>query len=262
MKNFIYLSLAFLLSIALIAGCKKDHSENVLSLIAKKTTIKYNELDTLILLGAENDSIKWDVNPLEGLSSLYKFGNKVVVVFTKAGTYAVTATDAGHTPLSKTITVLDQDFNPPPPPPQHQSGDTTINIPITGDLVITPTYFKVPNADSTGFKLMVQTSNTYPCGNSYLNIRSFKINDSYVVNAINIVQPPATLCTMPDTQLKGTMNFNSMANSSIVPDNSYPLTITVGSTTYTGSITFNQTYMDITWNYTSGVIFSSKHITL
>ncbi|HWZ36326.1 MAG TPA: hypothetical protein VNW51_09215 [Mucilaginibacter sp.] len=262
MKKLLYLSSAFLLALALAVGCKKGQMDKPLQLIAAKTTIKLVETDSLVLLGAEGDSVKWTVTP-SGL--MFHNSNKATVLFYQAGTYVVTATDPGHAPLSKTITVLNENYypttpnNPPPPPVSH---DTSKFIPVTGDLVITPKVFREPNTDSLDLILNIKSSNTYPCGNSSFYLTQSQTNNNFVIDIPNILQPSNYSCTRPNTQIQRSIAFYPQVNSPVVVGTSYPLTITIGSTKYTGSIVFAKDYADITWPYTSGVTFTSTHATL
>ncbi|MCC8426458.1 hypothetical protein [Mucilaginibacter sp. UR6-11] len=262
MKNLAYVSFALFMLIALIEGCQKTQGVKPGEIVASKTTVKYNEPDTLVLLGADNDSVKWGVTP-SGFSQIHAVGNKAVIQFLKAGTYTVSAASNDGAPATRAITVLDVNYNPPvtdnPAPPADPA---FTHIPVTGDIVITPTYFKMPHGDSTYFVLTAQTSNPYPCGNSSLNTNQSQTNNNYILNIPDIIQPNAGQCALPNTPLKRIVAFYPLVASPITLGTTYPLTIKVGSTTYTGVITFNSTYMDIVWNYTSGVTMSATHITL
>lgn len=261
MKNLTYLLSAALLAIALVVGCKKGIDQQPLQLIAKKSVIKMVETDSLVLLGAAGDSVQWSVAPA-GL--LFHNSNKATVLFYQAGTYTVTATDPGHAPLTKTITVLNEMFYPPvvdnpPPPTQH---DTTTVIPVSGDLVITPRVWRVPNTDSLGLYLTVKSVNNYACGNSWFNITQSQVNNNYVINIPNVSQPGSISCARANTPISGNLMFYPQVNSPVVVGTSYPLTIKIGNITYTGSLIFNKDYVDITWGYTSGVTFTTTHVTL
>lgn len=264
MKNLIYLSSALLLALTLVIGCKKGLDEQPLQLIAKKTTIKLVETDSLILLGADRDSVKWTVTPSENCL-MFHDSNKATVLFYQPGTYVVSAKAPGHAPLTKTITVLNESYYPPVTdtiPTPHPPHDTTTVIPVSGDLIITPKLWKLPNTDSLDILLTINTVNTYACGNSWFNFTQSQTNNNFAINIPNISQPGSFGCAKPNKPLSTTIEFFPQVNSPVVVGNTYPLTITVGSKTYTGSIVYAKTYIDITWNYTSGVTFSSKHITL
>lgn len=264
MKNLIYLSAAILLSTALIIGCKKEIGQQPLQLIAQKTTLKLAENDTLILLGAAKDSVKWTVTPSDNCLMFHN-SNKASVLFYKAGTYVVSATDPGHAPLTKTITVLNESYyppvtdNPPPPPAQH---DTTTIIPVAGDLSITPTLWKLPNTDSLDVIFTINSVNTYPCGNSSFNLQQSQFNNNFAIDIPNVLQPGPSACAKPNQPIMARVEFFPQVNSPVVVGTSYPLTIKVAGTTYTGSMAYGHGYVDITWNYTSGVTFTSKHVTL
>jgi len=262
MKNLTYLLAAVLLSVTLIIACKKEGREQPLQLIAKKTTIKLLETDSLILLGADGDSVKWSVTP-SGL--MFHNSNKATVLFYQPGTYTVTAKDPGHAPLSKTITVLNESYyppvtdNPPPPPAQH---DTTTIIPVAGDLTITPKIWKLPNTDSLDVILTINSVNTYPCGNSSFNLKQSQFNNNFAINIPNVLQPGPTTCAKPNQPIKAIVEFFPQVNTPVVVGTSYPLTIKVADTTYTGSIVYGHNYVDITWPHTSGVTFTITHVTL
>lgn len=272
MKKLIYLSAAFLLSLAIVAGCKKGHIEHPLQLVASQTTVKYNQYDTLTLIGATvHDSVTFSVSPSNpGDSDTYysyfrMANNKRGFTFFKPGTYTVSASSNGGPPASVVITVLNEDFNPPPtntPPPPPPPSEPYTHIPLVGDLVITPTYYKLYNSDSTAFILSIKSADNYSCANSVMDYTLSQTSNNFVINIHDVLQPPSSQCVTPGRQLLSRIQFFPQPAYPITLGASYPLTITVGSTTYTGSIVFAQTYMDITWNYTSGVTFTSKHITL
>jgi hypothetical protein len=263
MKNLVYSLTVLLLSITLVAGCQKGHVQP-LQLIASKTTIKMVETDSLVLIGAEGDSVKWTVTPSD-YSLMFHNSNKATVLFYKAGTYTVSATAPRYAPLTKTITVLNEMFYPPvtdnpqPPPPAEVQPTA---IPVSGDIVITPKVWRLPNTDSLDLILSIKTANTYPCGNSWLNLNQSQTNNNFVINILNVMQPDSSSCVRPNTQISGSLEFFPQKNAPVVAGTSYPLTIKVGSTTYTGSIVYAKDYVDITWNYTSGVIMASKHVAL
>jgi|GEM_PF-6542710 len=261
MKNLTYLLSAILLSLALIVGCKKGANEQPLQLIAKKSTIKLLETDSLTLLGADGDSVKWSVMP-EGL--MFHNSNKATVLFYQPGTYTITATDPGHAPLTKTITVLNESYfpvgddNPPPPPVKT---DSIIITPVTGGLEITPKLWKLPNTDSLDIILTIKSTGNYPCGSSF-NLTQSQINNNFVISIPNISKRSDIPCANSTNQLSTWMEFFPEPSSPVVVGTSYPLKITYGSTIYTGSIVYGHDFVDITWPYTSGVTFTTTHVTL
>jgi hypothetical protein len=253
MKNLTHLlfsSLALFFAMIIIQGCEKTGLTAVNpKLVASKTTLRITDIDTLVVLGAGNDSVTWDVQPASA-QIIQQKGNKISLTFLEFKTYTVTARINGGVPLS--INITNTFFN-----------TVYTTLPITNEnITITPTYFKSPTSDSTYFKLSAQTGKTYACGSSVLNATKTQSNNDFVINFKNIEQPDAANCYSPNSRLILDFYFNQNPATPYSFGTTYPLTITVGSTIYTGVITLNPTYMDIVWNYTSGVIMSSKHITL
>ncbi|MFD2874271.1 hypothetical protein ACFS5N_17445 [Mucilaginibacter ximonensis] len=275
MKNLIYLSAAILLSTALIIGCKKEIGQQPLQLIASQHTVKLNQFDTLYLLGTtSHDSVRFSVSPSNpgGSDTYYSYfhmsNNKMIYAFFKPGTYTISATSNGGASVSTTVTVLNQQYtppptntNPPPPPPPAQHDTTTI-IPVAGDLSITAKLWKLPNTDSLDVIFTINSVNTYPCGNSSFNLQQSQFNNNFAIDIPNVLQPGASACAKPNQPIMARIEFFPQVNSPVVVGTVYPLTIKVGGTTYTGSMVYGHNYVDITWNYTSGVTFTSTHITL
>src|SRR6202000_1423631 len=108
MKKLTYLILVLAAGLFIVSACNKygDLAGLKGKIIATKTTLEIGEPDSLLLVGAKaTDSIHWSVLP-SGFDSLVIRHNKAKIIFTRSGTYTVTATDNG-TPATVSIRVTD-----------------------------------------------------------------------------------------------------------------------------------------------------------
>jgi hypothetical protein len=250
MKNSIYVLLALALGFLIVSACNKYGDLTGLKgkLVASKTTVKINEPDSLLLVGAKTtDSIHWSVSPA-GFDTLTTLHNKARVVFTRSGNYTVTVTDNG-TPASVSIKVTDSLYYP----------ITTYNtIPLTGDTItLVPHYYKSPIADSTYLSFVAQTKKYY-CSNSSLKVSYSSTNNNYAINFLNVVQPSP--CTLGETPIAAVISFTANQPAPL-PNGTFPLAVTLNGTTYTGSIVVTSATITFNWNYTGGgVLISPKQI--
>ncbi|WP_259071531.1 hypothetical protein HDF24_26000 [Mucilaginibacter sp. X4EP1] len=267
MKNSLYGLITLLMVIFIISACNKFAdplvststqsavakstalaSGNGLQLLASKYKVKINEPDTLLLSGAKStDSIRWSVSPA-GFDSLITQKNKALVFFKKAGTYQVKAADNGGTPLVVSITVIDSVYHPQP---QYTT------TPLTGDqITLVPHFYSNPAVDSSYLTFVAQTHNVY-CGTSKLNLTDSLVNNTYAIDFLNVIQP--TPCVIGSSPIGTVINFTQKIPGNL-PNGTYPLSVTLNGTTYTGSIVATSTIITFKWNYNSGVLISPKQI--
>jgi len=250
MKKSLYGFPALTLVLFIISACNKfgdlPGSQNG-KLLASAYKVDINQPDTLLLAGAKStDTVKWNVVP-SGFDSLITQNNKALIFFKKAGKYQVSATDKNVT-ASTYFTVSDSVYQPV----------TTYNyIPLTGDqITLVPHFYNNPAADSSYLTLVAQTQKSY-CGTSRLIAADSLINNKYGINFLYVVQP--TQCTIGQSPIAAVINF-TQNQPGILPNGTFPLSVTLNGTTYTGSIVATSTIITFNWNYTAGVLIAPKQI--
>ena len=251
MKTLIYSFLSVLLAVVIITGCNKSGllDGQTGKVVATKTTVKINEPDSLILVGAQStDSVRWSVAP-SGSDSLITKKNTALVFFKKAGVYTVGATDNGGTPATVSITVTDSVY--------HSVTQYTYT-PLTGDqITLVPHYYKSSTSDTSYLLFVAQTKNFY-CGSSVLQTSYSLVSNVYTIGFLQVIQPSP--CAIGQLPISSVINFTT-SPAGPVPDGTFPLSVTLNGTTYTGSITVTDTNITYNWTYTSGVLISPQQIT-
>lgn len=248
MKNSIYGFLVFLFSIVIISACNKfgDLTGKTGQLVATSYKVKINEPDSLLLVGAQaTDSIKWSVSPA-GYDSLVTKKNAGVIFFKKAGYYQVKVTDNGGLPATASITVSDSVYHSP------VKYTTTL---LTGDQITLVPYFH-SSADSSYIVLVAQTKNYY-CGISRLVAADSLVNNKYSINFVDVVQPSP--CVIGNSPIAAVINFTQNQPGHLA-NGTFPLSVSLNGTTYTGSIVVTTTTISFNWDYTSGVLIAPKQI--
>jgi hypothetical protein len=255
MKNLAYLLFSFLLSVTILEGCEKtgvNTEITVPKLIATKTTLRVTDYDTLVVVGAEKQPVKWTISDNINDSIVKQEGNILIVKWYTAGKANVSASVNGGTPLTLAITIT-----------WYSPNYTTLSV-NDQNIVITPHYYKSRTSDSTYFTLLAQFSKPFACNGSFVESSQSVANNNFVINLLDIKQPIGKDCTIPKEPLiPGALFY--FYNNRATPfsfGTTYPLTINAGNKTYTGVVTLSPTYMDIVWNYDTEVTMSSKHITL
>lgn len=255
MKNLAYLLFALFLLITAFVACDKQvlAPQYQGKLVASSTSVNPNETDSLIVVGADNDAVSWSVTP-STYTIVKKENNKIILTFQEFGAYTITATVNGKV-LTALVGCWDNGTY------THLSFDE-VNI------VMTPRYYRSKTStspDSTYFTLTAQIQTTPGCANSGINLKQDRTNNNFMIQFVDITQPDSQHCLPPTStaypQLTIPYHQDPDPAKRYLLNVSYPLTIKKGSTTFTGSVIFSNTAMDITWNYTSGVTFSSKHVT-
>jgi hypothetical protein len=262
MKNLTYCIVAFLLTLgiaSMMQGCTKAALDALPgTLLVSHTTIKVNQPDSMLLKGAPaTDSIRWSVIPSEH-SSLITKSNAGLIWFSKPGTYIVSVSDNGATPVTASITVTAAE-SPTPTVTGDTSQHTPITwsvIPLTGDqITLVPYFHNSATADSSYLTFVAQTKNYY-CGTSTLHISSSLVNNNYSIGFLDVAQPSP--CAIGNSPIAGVINFTHGATQ--LPTGTFPLSVTLNGTTYTGSIISTLTTISFSWNYTTGVLISPKQI--
>ncbi|OIQ66161.1 hypothetical protein GALL_522730 [mine drainage metagenome] len=250
MKKSLYGFMALMLVCFIISACNKfgdlPGSQNG-KLQASAYQVDINQPDTLLLGGAKsNDSVKWNVTP-SGFDSLITQNNKALVFFKKAGKYQVSATAKGLT-ASTDITVSDSIYHPV----------TSYNyLLLAGDqITLVPHFYSAPMADSSYLSFVAQTQKSY-CSSSQLTVADSLINNKYGINFLYVRQP--TQCTLGQSPL-ATVIYFTQNQPGLLANGTFPLSVTLNGTTYTGSIVATTTTITFNWNYTSGVLIVPKQI--
>jgi len=250
MKKSIYDLMTLVLLLFVISACNKygdlPGSSNG-KLLASAYKVKINQPDTLLLSGAKStDSVHWSVAP-SGFDSLITQNNKALIFFKKAGIYKVSATDKGVT-ASTSITVSDSVYYP---------GITYNYIPLTGDqITLVPHFYNNPTADSSYLSFVAQTQKSY-CGTSRLSVADSLISGNYGIQFLYVIQPSP--CVIGQSPVAATINFTQNLPG-LLPNGTFPLSVTLNGATYTGSIVATSTTITFNWNYTSGVLIAPKQI--
>jgi hypothetical protein len=256
MKNLTYLFFALLLFIMAFVACDKQAlaPQYQGKLVASSTSVNPGEPDSLIVVGADNETVTWDITPKD-YTIVKQQNNKIILTFPKFGAYTIKAIVNGGTPLTILVGCWDNGTY------THLSFDD-INV------VMTPHYYKSKtstSSDSTYFTLTAQVQTILGCANSGIQLKQDRTNNNFMIQFLEITQPDSQHCLPPTStaypQLTIPYDQDADPAKRYLLNVSYPLTIKKGSTTYTGTILLTKTAMDVTWDYTSGVTFSSKHVT-
>ncbi|MFI5139121.1 MAG: hypothetical protein ACHQIM_14960 [Sphingobacteriales bacterium] len=253
MKNVIYYPLSLLFILFAISACNKFGELGGLGgakkgqLVASAYKVDIKQPDTLLLVGAKTtDSIRWSVSP-SGFDSLITQKNRALIFFKKAGVYQVKTTDNGVA-ATASITVSDSLYHPV----------ISYNyLPLTGDqITLVPHFYNNALADSTYLSFVAQTKNSY-CGNSVLSVADSLKNNSFGINFIRVIQPSP--CVIGQSPIAAVINF-TQNQPGLLQNGTFPLSVTLNGTTYTGSIIATATTITFNWNYTSGVLIAPKQI--
>ena len=293
MKNPVYPLIALFIIASVIYGCTKtslapipktklatnnalDTSKTHLSLVVSQPTTVLKRLDTISILGiATSDTaattIKWSVSPSSYRYTIQSVKGKYIAWFSKAGSYKIKALINGIDSLSTIIKVSDSTFVPPGKdsvvtPPVHK--DTIPNpptyalIPFTGDqITLIPNLYKSALSDTSYIYFTAQTTKVYPCANSTMNL-AYRLDafNNFFIGFINVTQPNGSACVNgPGTLSKGIYFYQNTQKPYMV-SGTYALAITFNGVTYNGHIIVSSTSVTFDWNYTSGIVLSTKQL--
>jgi len=270
MKKSTYALLALIL-IYILNGCSKSQltpapknkltasslnsAPGGLQLTVSNQRVSQNFADTVRISGTSSaDSVHWFISPNANVSSLQKTNNLNILSFSAPGTYKIKAVVNNTDSVSASITVTD-------------SVATSLSfhrVPITGDIKLTPHFHQGTSADSTYLFFTAETADISPCAKSYLEFGSFLTNNNnFIVSFNGIESPDASHCTGGGIPLTATVTFNGYHQNYVADTASYPLKIVLNNNDaqiYTGTINFSPTAISFNWNYTSGVVFTTKQL--
>ncbi|HEY2580278.1 MAG TPA: hypothetical protein VGI43_00640 [Mucilaginibacter sp.] len=134
---------------------------------------------------------------------------------------------------------------------------TYTTTPLTGDqITLVPHFYKSPTADSSYLYFVAQTKNFY-CGISLLHTSYSLVNNVYTIGFLDVVQPSP--CIIGQNPIAAEIKF-TQSPAGNVPVGTFPLTVTLNGTTYTGSIVISSTSVSFSWAYTSGVLIAPQQI--
>ncbi len=255
MKTLTYIVIFFALLFA-FNSCKKGGLATP-HLEATHATIKIGQTDTLELVGAAaTDSIRWTVTPT-GFNWINSSHTHATINFNNAGNYTITTTVNGAAMYTYLITVTNEVYTPTPP----NTGQAK-HISIAGDqITLLAHYAKSTKSDSAYVYFNAQTSNTYLCSNSSLNYtHSLDASNHFSINFIDMFQPATKDCTTGNTTITSpVIPFIQSVQNNYLANGTYPLTVILNGTTYTGSAVVTATDVTINWTYTSGVTITPQH---
>ena len=131
-------------------------------------------------------------------------------------------------------------------------------VPLTGDqITLIPHFYKSPTADSSYIYIVAQPKNGY-CYTSVLQFsQSLDNSGNYSIRFLDVVEPLP--CVGGNTPLFADINFPQTPGGKL-PNGTFPLTVTLNGTTYTGSIVVTATAITFNWSYTSGVLIAPQQI--
>jgi len=252
MKNSTYGFFAIAALIFTAAACTKDGKLNAPTgqIAATYTKLKINQPDLMALVGADSTkTVNWTVSP-SGSDTLAVKRNAARLVFTKAGTYTVDASQTGAASATITITVIDSLYVPTPDVSPFSAGE---------QITLTPKYVKSATSDSTWLAFTVTTKNSY-CTNSSMDMGVFYDggSSSYYMQLTQVIHNGD--CGVGSAPLTGHLDYQSYYAA--LADGTYPLNIEFNNhPNVVGSITVTDTTITFQWDNTSGVIITPATLT-
>jgi|GEM_PF-4242055 len=245
MRKYILIVFAALPAFFAILGCEKEHlAVNAPQVKALKTELNTGQYDTLYFTGANGDElVQWTVTP-DGFSSFDTQGNTARIIFTKDGTYIVSAQTAKTAAASISIKV-------------NAAPDTTKTDPISGDVSLALNFIRNAKRDSVKFNFSMVTGNTFcPSAKLQYNAAIDSVASTYKLDLLGVKAPK--VCPVgPDVTLSAADIFSKPPWFGL---GTYLLKVTMNDVTYTGTIVLSSNNIVITWNYTSGVDIPIKTI--
>ena len=133
-----------------------------------------------------------------------------------------------------------------------------VTVPLTGDqITLVPHYNKSQTADSCFLILVAETKNQYCYSGPLEFTQSLDNNGNYNISFLDVKEP--STCVSGNSALIAAINFTSVPKG-ILQNGTFPLTVTLNGTTYTGSIIVTATTISFIWNYNSGVLIVPAQI--
>jgi len=244
-----------------LSACNKETSSSssksntaVQPLALSDQSVKRGQpLEASLPKGVTASNVTWSVSPADSTAHIAIGAGGAIFLFSKGGIYRVFASYATGTDSSRrdscsgTIIVSDSIYTPPPPPPPGPTYDT---IGVGNDTVTL-----TPLSDTSGLHLVAQSSGRYGCSPYYLYSTSASVNSGLSLQFQSIVTGSG--CSSPSPAISYIYLGGSISNW---PNGTYPVSVSYGGTTYTGSLTITNTDYTFTWNYTGGVVISPLHV--
>ncbi len=252
-----------ILSIYGLYSCSKDTSKsstkpgpNALTLSASVVQ-KGEPLVVTAPAGSSLSSLRWVVSPAT-FAHITSGNGQAVVLFSRQGTYQVSAiyldstgnTGAGDSiTASSPVTVTDSVYTPP------SAGLDTVSL--AGDQITL-----TPSSDSVSDLLMLaQTGKAYNCFPSllYSIAQGAGGTTGIVINIEQVVEGSSAYNCNGATNPASSYLFLTPFVSSLA-NGTYPFTVRLNNTNYTGSLTISDAAYTFSWNYSSGVVISPLQI--
>lgn len=285
MKNSMII-FVMLLAATAIFSCER----NALNLeapltVGKTSSIQKGEPVTFTFkTEADVHEIEWQVTPSNKVSVI-SMGKTARIKFGEAGSYIVTATDRINVSRS-TVTVDTTTYRPtdtttiqiPLDTVKSTGPDKPVVIPAKDTVKVNPVdtvgtnnvYLDLKNVSFTltptivdtlgtaGLGLRIESNNTFPCTNSYLNFSPFFQNSQtkiFRLNLYHVVRPGAKFCQEGDRKVS--------VNTFIHPlsEGNNRIEITMNGNVYSGIITKNKNTFSISWPDNSVIKFSTLTLT-
>lgn len=258
-------ALAGIMSCCIIAffACNKNNSKTPVHppattgtklAISQSLVKKGQALIASLPAGVSASAIHWTVFP-SSVTHLTAAGNQAVILFANSGSYTITAAYGGKDSVfadsaSGVVNVSDSVYTPVP-------GPTFDTLSLAGEQVnLTPT------SDSNGHLIFfAQSAKNYDCSPSTF-IYSMEAgaggNGGLSVRFYNVVTESGGGCNGIKSPAYSYLFLNTLLSG--WADGTYPLSVLVNGTTYTGSVTLSATNYTFSWNYQSGVTLSPLQI--
>jgi hypothetical protein len=267
MKKSTFNVLIALTALFILLGCEKTRLADVGDgkIKATKTELSQYEVDTLLFTGAATtDSVKWTVTPT-GSGYIQSKGNTAIVYFFSEGTFSVSAqkTSGGATQsislkvVHKVPAFVSEPGTTKTTVSTSATPDTADYIPITGNIKMGISYYRLPSGDSVMINFNPQTVNTY-CSKGIMQYTStLDASKNFSLDILNIRAPKNCAgATAPDWQVW----TGDVFKRKLIGLGNHQLTVTFNGVTYTGTIVVAATNTTINWSYTSGIIIDPKVI--
>lgn len=254
----------FFLSLFVVAGmiaCKKDQKAphptsgypEAPAVSLSKSTIKRGEplVASVQLTAASNPVVRWTVNP--GANSILSSSAATsTILFSNSGRYTITANyyadsaasrpyDSSSSPVSVNDSIYTDTM--------VAHCNALIYAPVaSGDLL---TLMPIYNKD-TGLIFVALTQKTYPDVPS-IEVVSSGTAGSFHFTIKGITEYPCVFNTSPGIAT----GVLSLGNP---PNGTYPVSIDLGNTTYSGTMNVSATTISFNWNYTAGIVIAPSQV--
>jgi hypothetical protein len=249
MKKNVYAFLALLGLIFSFTACTKSGFNAPAGQIAiSKTSLKRYEPDTMTLVGADSTkAVNWSFSPSGSDSTTAKVKNFARVVFRKAGTYTITATQ-GATTANVTVKVSDSVYAPTPYVTPLIAGET---------VTVVPQYVKATATALAHLAFTITTKNSY-CTNSKLDFGAYVANDgTFYLSVTQILHPYD--CGVTSLPVTGNYDVNYIYNT--IANGTHTINFSLANKPLSGTFDVTDTQITFHWDNTNGVAISPAVLT-